>query len=588
MTATGNSPGSSQESLVRRRLSRYVALKQIDRLRLLPQPAPPFVTGGAPISTEDLATGRFTIAGTQIALHTPVNWRQDPFESRSWCYQLNTLTWLKPLLAAHTRLGQRTALELARDIAVDWAAAHVEGRSPNEFAWYDMGVGLRAPYIGYVLRTCLVEGLISDSDAILLLDTAVRHGRELASDDNYAEGHNHGLFQDEGLYLLAEQLPSLDQTANWKEVAVKRLRRTLNRTISFEEGGHLEHSSSYQFSITALVSRLATGIQELPELIELRDRLKATARWHVTPANRMAQLGDTDDIEAPRWAYDNARSLHGMNALFATGQAFVREDGSYLAVTAAHHSSAHKQADETGFLLIENGTVLVGDAGRWGYYEDEPDRRYARSATAHNVLMVDDRDFQWRHTRPYGSGLIAAGHKGSWYAILVENPTLARQGVSHCRLLVYRPGNSLSIADEVIADEAHDYTRHFHFGCAIEAELHNSCVSLSGACTSATLSDPAPDTAFCLHRGLEHPRRLGWAYPGDRIREPVFTAVLRSHATQGLLVTSLAIGEQGRRVASIKRDGRRFSLEYEDGYRLAVALTEGKAIHVEPQTTSAS
>lgn len=562
--------------------SRRVALDLIERLRKLEEPEPLLIGNAAQVPTDqELRTGRFVIENRPVFLCAPVDWMQDPFHSRSWRFQLNSFTWLKPLLWDRASSRRKAALVVARDLVLDWARAHSEPETRNEFAWYDMAVGLRGAYIAYVLRACLVEDMLDENDAALLLQTAIRHGDELAEQDNYSSQHNHGLFQDEGLYLLAQQLPLLPLASEWRDVALNRLRSTLEQTICIAEGGHLEHSSSYQFTVAGLLIRLAENMPEMDDLAELRDRLMATSAWHVTPASRMAQLGDTDDILAPEWASRAASGLRGLNALFATGQAFVRETDSYLSVSAAHHGVAHKQADETGFIMVENGVVVLGDTGRWGYHESEPDRIYARSAAAHNVLNVDDLDFQWRQSTPYGSGLVAAGHSPPWYGIVARNPTLRRQGVDHRRLLLYRPGCILLVVDDVRSDAEHNYARHFHFGPGVRANLEDSRIALAGDRLSATLTDHSGDTAPALHRGIDNPRRLGWTYPAERSRKEISTAVLRARARSALLVTSVSLGAEFNEVTAIVDDADRYLLALDSSQALEVQVdSDHRAVQI--------
>ena len=518
---------------------------QLERLLALGSPEP-YLLGPRKreVSADALRERRFEVHGRPAGLMAPIDWRQDPHESRSWCYQLHALTWLTPALLMYADTGSREALAAGIETVVDWVSAHLDGPAEvSEFAWYDMAVSQRAPTIAYVLRAGLSEDMLDREQAFALLRACNRHGEELADNDKYAADHNHGLAQDEGLYLLARQIPTLPAAKAWSELATTRLRRTLKATICEQEGGHLEHSTEYQFAITRMVSRLVETMGELPEIHELLDRLRRTAAWHVLPSGRIAQLGDTDDTPTDRWAVDAASQLRGLKALPRTGYSFVREGDSYLAVSAAYHSSAHKHADGTGFVLAEGGQVLLGDAGRWGYYEDEPDRLYARSAFAHNVLTVDERDFGWRESEPYGSGLLAAGEGGGWYAILATNPLFARQGVDHLRLLLYRPGEILVVVDDVRADEPHDYARRFHLGPGFEARLDDSGhVVIEGERLSATLTDLGADTKLELARGRDEPSRLGWTYPGDRERLPVWTATLRTHAADAIMTAVLSLG----------------------------------------------
>lgn len=485
----------------------------------------------------------FYVRGTAVRLEPPIDWLADPWGSRSGCYELHSLTWLKEAVARHAVGGDVGTLAVARAVVLDWARVHLRaGGEQSEFAWYDMAVGLRAPYIAYVLRACLAEGMLADADAALLQEAAERHGAELASGENYAAGNNHGLFQDEGLYLLSRLLPALPAASAWRELALTRMRTTLRETICFDEGAHLEYSTAYQFAIVDLVARLAGNVSELPELGPLLGRLRRTAAWQTTPAGRMAQLGDTDDLPAPAWARDAAAGLHGLHFLPEAGMAFVRDGDSYLAVTAAHHGPAHKHSDDGGFLLIEDGRVVLGDAGRWGYYEDEPDRLYARSALAHNVLVADGGDFEWRGAEPYGSGLDAIGEAEGWYAIGLTNPLLEAQGVTHRRVLFYKPGRALVIFDRTRSERSHAYVRCLHLGPGLEpAPEGTNRIAIAGLGRPATIVDLSERSEYSLNRAMEEPPHLGWTYPGDRERTEVWSTLLRSHGKEMTLITAIGL-----------------------------------------------
>jgi hypothetical protein len=540
----------------------------LERLHGLGQPVPHLM---GPLGKEptpaSLREGRFEVYGIPTRLNPPIDWLQDPHDSRTWRYQLHSLTWLKPIFLSYAQSGERTALAVGLDILIDWISVHLDKPAGiSEFAWYDMAVSQRAPAIAYALRAGLAEEMLDGERANLLLRACNRHGMELADADNYSAGHNHGLAQDEGLYLLASQIPVLPAAPAWSGLAIDRLRRTMRETICEDEGGHLEHSTGYQFAITSMVSRLVDSIEELPELPALRDRLRETAAWQVLPNGRVAQLGDTDDDPAEKWAIEAAAQQRGIRALFDTGYAFVRDGGSYLAVTAGYHSPTHTHADGTGFLLVEDGEVLLGDAGRWGYYEQEDDRRYARSAHAHNVLTVDDEDFAWRQSKPYGSGLLAAGEGEGWYAILATNPLLLAQGVEHRRILLYRPAEALIAIDDVRADGVHDYTRRFHFGPAFEAVAdERNRIALAGEGIAATLSDLGEGAAVELDRGRDQPTRMGWAYPGDRKRVPVWTATMRSRGSDATLVAALTLGSKPPSIAGAAMETNRAVVEVDGG-----------------------
>lgn len=516
---------------------------------------------------EEIQERRFLIHDRQITLVPPIDWRQDPDGSRSWSYQLQSLTWLTPALLTYAETGEREAIEIPLEIALDWVSTHIDrGGEEGEMVWYDMAVAQRAPTIAYVLRAGLCEELIGREQALALLRACNRHGMELAEPAKYAADHNHGLAQDEGLYLLARQVPTLPAARAWAEVAVHRLRRTLGATVCEREGSHLEHSSAYQFAITRMVSRLAETMRELSELPGLLERMRQTTAWQVMPNGRLPQLGDTDDTDGDRWAIEAGSRLHGLEALPQSGYAFVRDGDSYLALSAAYHNSAHKHADGTGFVLYEGGEVLLGDAGRWGYYEQEPDRLYARSAFAHNVLTIDEQDFDWRDAEPYRSGLLAAGEEAGWYAILATNPLYERQGAQHRRLLLYRPRELLVVIDEVRAAEPHDYARHFHLGPGFEARLDTEGrVAIEGERIAATLADLGGEAEAGLDHGRDEPTRLGWTYPADRERLPVWTATLRTRAADATMTAVLSLNADAPAVTRAELDADHAVLETSAG-----------------------
>jgi hypothetical protein len=532
----------------------------LSRVRELGTPEPHLFGSSIPPPTQEhLQEGRFEVYRRTILLKPPIDWRQDPYGSRSWCYQLHSLVWLSPLFFAYSKSGDEAALKVGLDVIADWISNHLPDPSnTSEFAWYDMAVSQRTPSFAYALRSGLVANLLDDTEADLLLATCERHGNELADKTKYSAGHNHGLVQDEALHLLSHQLPVLPAAPDWAELARNRMRVTLKATIDEQDGVHLEHSSAYQFAIASLVSRVNATMTDYPELNGLHERLRRTAAWHVTPAKRIAQLGDTDDSPAPDWATRDSVRQHGLKAFYDGGSAFVRSADSYLCVTCGYHSHAHKHSDDAGFLLVEGEQTVLGDAGRWGYYENEADRKYARSAHAHNVLTVDDQDFAWSDADPYGSGLILACEENGWYALLVRNPLLAAQGVRHRRLLLYRPASALIVIDDVKADEAHNYARHFHFGPGLAARIDGKLVKVTGRKLTAKLADVGENSASKIElvRGQDRPVRKGWTYPGDRERIPIDTVTLCSRGRRFNAAVALTFDDAGMTVNEASMEDR--------------------------------
>lgn len=478
---------------------------------------------------EQALAGLYRVFDEDIELAVPVDWNQDPQGSRSWRYRLHTLLFILPLLHRYDAEGDRDALSCAGDVIIDWTRANsTPTDTTSEFAWYDMAVAVRAPLISFALLALAHEELLAEHDTEVLLQTCRRHADYLQDDANYAEGHNHGLFQDEGLLILSQHLAFLPEAAAWEQKARTRLGRTLRATINWQEGVHLEHSPAYHLSILGMVRRLLAEFPALTtDLADVERRMTDAAAWLLPPDGKVPPLGDSDHTTAPAWAQKAAAETHGMRFFPLAGAVAVHDGDSYLLQTAAYHSHAHKHADELSFVLHERGHELLTEAGRYGYYENDPARLYARSAAAHNTVTIDGADFGWRNSEPYGSALRYVGEADGWFAVEGHNPVVAASA-THQRLLLYKPGVALVIVDRVRADDVHDVEQTLHFGADIEAVEFGARVAYRGEGIVGSIATLGPaDPIRRLHRAETEPALRGWLFPRDR----EWTATTTLHST---------------------------------------------------------
>lgn len=461
------------------------------------------------------ASGEISVVGECLPATVPIDWHQDPIRSRSWRYELHTMSLLDPFIQLYLDEGDEAAIRQALAISTDWICQNQLGESGiSEFAWYDMAVGIRAPLLVYSALAAAQCGLLDTETAEVLVESVKSHGAFLADSANYAHGHNHGLFQDEGLLLLAHTASFLPDSKGWREIAMGRALATLRTTVNWQEGVHLEHSAAYHFAIVNMVRRLLEIEPQWPQLSGLVSRLESAAPWFVMPDNHLVPLGDTDSITAPNWVREQASALAGMRAMPASGYVAVRDGDSYLIISGGYHSHGHKQADELTFVLHEAGNLLVGDPGRFGYYEEEEMRIFARSAAAHNVLLVDDQDFPWKKKRAYGSCIRGVGEGSGWYAVEGNNPLLDE--VDHRRWFLYRPHEMLLICDVVSADSPQQLTRLLHLGPGVQAEkVGQGAFALKAGGATASVSGWA-------NNATDADASLGesWWFPKDRAVRP--------------------------------------------------------------------
>ena len=481
------------------------------------------------------------------SLIPPIDWRQDPFKSRSWCAELHTLRFLDVLFSRYRQDGDTRALRYACDIVLNWVSSNPRSHSEvSEMAWLDKVAGDRAPFIGYLLRASVGENLLTEPESRTLFNAALDHIAFFLDETTYTSESNHGLFQDIGLVLLSSYLDFLPQAKQWRDIGIQRFAHTLARQVAQDEGVYLEHSPTYQWVIVDTLRRFCEMAKVADQqLLTTLSRLERASGWLVFPNGQTPPLGDSDMVLAPAWARTASLHARGMRLFRQAGIASVREEDSMLIAAAGYHTHAHKHADELGFCLSEKGELILVEAGKYGYDDAEPARKYAISSSAHNVLLVDKYPFSPLAYAPYGSALTRHGENCGWYALEGTNPLLHDQGVLHRRLFVYRPGEVLIIIDRVTSAERHLYTRLFHFGPAVvlEEEIGGSLAFQSGPITGR-ISDESVDVSAVtvgIRKGQRTPALSGWFYPRYRESTEIATVSFEADASDATFVTSITV-----------------------------------------------
>ncbi len=506
----------------------------------------PFISVHAlhPTSTEihDSLMGKFIVGKKKVNLKPPVNWNQDPYNDRSWRFWLHSLVFLEPLLQYYSSTGDKNAFEHAVALSLDWIDKNKIGtRGISEFAWYDMAVGARAAYLGFILKAGVCHGLLNPKQNSVLTEAALNHGRWLADSRNYKSGHNHGLYEDAGLLILARQCPDLPNAHSWAKIASRRFQATVKKTVQWQEGIHLEHSPAYHFVVTNLINRFCSSLRVGgKKLSKLAKKMKLEARWFVMPDGLYPQVGDTDLVAPPRRVFKEQSSASDFSFFPKTGAAIYKSDQSYLMYTAWYHSAAHKHSDELSFVWEESRRRIIIDSGKYGYYYNEPGRKFAESARAHNTLVIGN-DFTWRGKKPYGSGLLDAKKQAGWFAVLGHNPLL-KKPLQHHRTLLYKPGFALLILDEVNG-AARDtlVTRRLHFAPGFSIKNRNGNLVARDPVGLVWLLGSGKITKSNIIRGRKESPIQGFTFPANRVWQKNSVLEMVTTGDQEFIVYALVL-----------------------------------------------
>lgn len=275
--------------------------------------------------------------------------------------------------------------------------------------------------------------------------------------------HNHYLMENLGLLTVACMFPEFKKSQKWKNHAVKELERCAFAQLT-TDGSQIEGSPSYHngcvywFCLSLIIAKYHE-ISFSPEYIERIKNSIDYSLYALRPSGTNVPFGDSDaDLSAVKsslfgylafgdikwlkiiaqiigadnlirkcsefiWSIPDfpqltkqldvsinqqVESLSLINVQREMNQVMFRSDwtSSALSVFFACHTpvnSGHAHIDPMSFDFTALGKPLIIDPGRYTYREDE-DRRYFKSAAAHNTLTIDEKEpFEYISTWEFSS-----------------------------------------------------------------------------------------------------------------------------------------------------------------------------------------
>jgi heparinase II/III-like protein len=547
----------------------------------------------APGGIEAAADGFFWVGGQQRDLNPPIDWADEPYtEGDDYAFLFNSFIFADTVLVREPPgdLFARIIVALSR-IYLDWIEQDWQVDHPNEhkYAWSDHAAAARLVHLAYVLREGVRLGLLDEEARETLALSVIEHADFTLSEENYRPHHNHGLFSDAALKLAADELSVVPEAASWAEVATIRFRSVVELTVDATEGVHLEHSPFYQLVIRNALARFApTELMPPEQLGPLLERMDEASSWLTAPDGALPPIGDTNVGSRPSEAVQEAAArTSGLRAFPNSGYCVVHEGDSYLILTAGFHSEGHKHADDLSFCLYEGGRMVIIDSGNPGYDYASAARQYSVSPSAHSGIAVDGYTWIRDPRGGAGSGLVASGSVGDWYAILAENPRIAPDDRVARRLVLYRPASSLVVIDEVSASGEEVVERYLQLAPDLDATVQTTgAVEVAdehGARVSTVVpfgGDAVEPDSVSAIRGRTTAPAGGLFFPQFEVCEACTTVVLSRHGG-GLLGFRMELGpeaqvEEAAATGSLFGDDAEATVTGLEGATLQVRLQDGK------------
>jgi hypothetical protein len=467
------------------------------------------------LSEQELNAGWSKRGYPTIRFYEKIPWDITSDTYRSWNFYIHCWDMLDNLLKAYSARKNIKMLLISVNIALDWTNRFLDTpfKNHDNFAWYDMAVGMRAYRLAYIIDAAIDAELLSKDEETLLWECLLRHQEYLADDSNIVFHNNHGFYQISG--QLAMGMRFYDRSKVMKEAFLQgneRMSKMLKQQF-FADGIHREHSPDYHRMVySTLQNIVSTGLISDNEAVSFVKKVEKALSWFIMPNGNMVNFGDSDcrsfycgpTTAKTRWFTPEMYfvctkgkigelPLHPV-AVFNEGGYFVAryidienyKRSSYLAQIAAFHSRTHKHADDLSFVWYDKGMELIVDAGRYGYigkteigsklwqngyWYADPNRIYCESTRAHNTLEFDDENYPRKGVKPYGNALKRWYINGQITAIETECKHF--RSIRRARLLIFNPGKWLIVYDWFCDNfkKIHNVKQWFHISPNIKIVL---------------------------------------------------------------------------------------------------------------------
>jgi len=351
-----------------------------------------------------------------------------------WVWEPSRFDWLYTLGRAWCWSGDEKYLACAVDLVDDWMTNNPPNSGVNWICAQECSIRLFAVvwFIG------VTEGVLTSSATQRLWSLVVELSQRVAVSTAYsrAQGNNHAIAEATALYLAGTSLPAHPSAADWKSRGKAMFEKCVLEQFS-GDGAYVLHSFNYHREalrnclIVLTAARVAGDV--LPKAVLHRLSEAATFLQEVMdpPTGRVPNYGPNDGsnyMSLSASPYTDFRPITqtvsaalGIAVPFTPGEhdeelaffdvdavrahrppaSFAAPEGGYYVVRRPHtwamlrcHTfrSRPSHSDMLHFDFWADGVNLLCDSGTFQYAGVGGATRYFESTSAHNTVVVNDRD----------------------------------------------------------------------------------------------------------------------------------------------------------------------------------------------------
>lgn len=421
-----------------------------------------------------------------VPIKNGIEWHQDPFKNRTWCFYLHSLAPVNYLLSAYTTDPRDEYLQKAKDIIISWMNSNILSEEASIHAWKDHSAANRVVTLIFFWDLYIDSGLydsLFEIDLKLLLE---KHAEFLYDDNNYNFNNNHGVYQDRALIEISTIFPEMDYNNKWFNKAKHRLMNYIDKFIS-KDGVHKEHSASYHILMLKLLSGINEFLKfhnkEIESLSEIIYKMEEYLAHIVKPNGEVPMTGDSgpdqitflrkEIITNPQLLYVRTNGKKGkkpnddvvykQDGIAIFRNSYESKNPVYLKFIAAFNSLTHKHADDLSVLLSIGKTDFFVDSGKYNYQEKDGFRKYFRSSIAHNSVSVNRKSYELKLSQINKSKIDHFGIHDE-YTYVTGSHTLYPRVTIYRTIIYLKKYNSIIIHDKAVSPTVKTYSQIFNLG----------------------------------------------------------------------------------------------------------------------------
>lgn len=466
-----------------------------------------------------------------VVFEDKIDWQYMPSGDPEFIYQFNRHRYWICMGQAYALTGNEAYAACFKEQLLSWLSDNPVPEARKNTTWRTIEAGIRgenwckaieyfehSPQIGDEERQAFTEGLLLHGEYLF-------HCRTPFSDkSNWGVLESHGLFCI-GAFLLKKEWRIEEgkrkKGALYIEEALTRLKRELAIQV-MDDGAHWEQSPMYHNEVLRCVLEVlrTAALYHIPVPAAVTEAARAMAMadllWmkpdHTQPANGDSDKTDLRDVLTPAaWLlrdpvlrfggydcldFESAWEM-GMEAVIgyrqmpaenpgtnmasmeAGGQAVLRsgwdERADYLHFMCGSLGGGHGHFDKLHLDLVYGGEDVLIDTGRYTYV-DGPLRRTLKSAKAHNVPVIDGKEYtrctgSWNVENAVSPTGMKTAQKGPYTLFEGAHLGYMEEGVYVCRKVLSIGTKQQIIMDCFYGSGEHVCSQHFHLNPEGRTEL---------------------------------------------------------------------------------------------------------------------